>query len=154
MPSLPLAYNTPAMDKVLILMTDGENSVADSTQGAPGTCTVSACTSTTPKYQATTDSDYTSYGRIAENRLGLPRVSRDTYGDEFDRRTSVLCERIKATGITVYTVTFALSSSATRTLFRNCATKPEYYFNSPDGAALRAAFREIAGQLANLRLTQ
>ncbi|MFT8243810.1 pilus assembly protein TadG-related protein [Roseomonas sp. BN140053] len=155
--NLPLDYNTPNMDKVLILMTDGVNDLADSTAGAPGACTVTACTKPpggARAYVATTDSDYTSYGRLAENRLGLTRVSSANAITEFNRRTGVLCASIKAAGITVYTITFALNNTTTQNLFRTCASKPEYYFNSPDATALRGAFTEIGQQLSNLRLVR
>ena len=155
----PLAYNTRGVDKVLILMTDGINELLDFDRGAPGRCSSSYCSNYPARPPV--NSDYTSYGRMAENRLGVGTVSNASYVTEFNRRTALLCERIKQPEpgtekdrITIYTITFDLDDTATQQLFRNCASKPEYYFNSPDAAALRAAFREIAGQLANLRLTQ
>ncbi|WP_161993492.1 Tad domain-containing protein [Muricoccus nepalensis] len=153
--NMPLAYNTPNMDKVLILMTDGVNDLADWSGGAPGACTAQSCRDNPrPASAAATDSDYTSYGRLAENRLGLAQATRANYISEFNRRTSVLCESIKAKGIRIYTITFALTNVTTQNLFRNCASRSDYYFNSPDAEALKGAFREIAQQLANLRLVR
>jgi hypothetical protein len=94
----------------------------------------------------------TAYGRRRENRLGLPSATAAAALAEINARMSRLCTSIKANGVILYTITFNVTNTATRDLYRTCATQPEYYFNSPDSAALQAAFREIAGQLANLRL--
>lgn len=153
--SLPLAYGTPFMDKVLVLMTDGANEWFDWPEGAPGACTTSGsnppCRS---GYVNDGDADMTAYGRLRENRLGLASVSNANARAEINARMARLCSRIKESGIIVYSITFNVSSTATQDLYRSCATRPEYYFNSPNAAALRTAFREIAGQLANLRLVR
>jgi Flp pilus assembly protein TadG len=153
--TLPLDYGTPYMDKVLVLMTDGSNEWHDWAEGAPGACRTSGsnppCRS---GYVSDGDADVTAYGRLRENRLGLANPTNANARAEIDSRMSRLCGRIKQAGIIVYTITFNVSAASTQTLYRNCASRPEYYFNSPDAAALRSAFREIAGQLANLRLIQ
>lgn len=154
-PGLPQAYDTPYMDKVLVLMTDGNNEWYDWPDGAPGACRTSGsnppCRSS---YVSDGDADMTAYGRLRENRLRLGTINNTNARNEINARMARLCTRIKASGVILYTVTFNVSSASTQDLYRNCATQPEYYFNSPDAAALRAAFREIAGQLANLRLVQ
>ena len=61
---------------------------------------------------------------------------------------------MKTAGVRVYTITFQVSSSTAQTLFRNCASRPEWYFNSPDNAALRQAFRTIGSELSNLRIAR
>ncbi|MBR0680588.1 Flp pilus assembly protein TadG [Roseomonas eburnea] len=152
---LPQDYDTPYMDKVLVLMTDGNNEWYDWPEGAPGACRTSGsnapCRSS---YVSDGDADMTAYGRLRENRLGLSSISNANARNEISARMARLCTRIKATGVILYTITFNVSSSSTQDLYRSCATQPEYYFNSPDAAALQAAFREIAGQLANLRLVR
>ena len=35
-----------------------------------------------------------------------------------------------------------------------CATRPEFYFHSPNNATLRTVFRTIGMQLSNLRIAQ
>lgn len=72
-----------------------------------------------------------------------------------------LCTNMKAAGITVYTVGFALGGSqlAINTL-KSCASReptdplnqPSYFYNTSTGDELRQAFREIALQIATLRL--
>ncbi|MEO3474215.1 pilus assembly protein TadG-related protein [Roseomonas sp. CAU 1739] len=151
--TLPQNYDTPYMDKVLVLMTDGNNEWHDWDGGAPGAC---RSTGSSPPcrtiYVSDGDADMTAYGRRRENRLGLPNNTAAAALAEINARMSRLCTSIKANGVILYTITFNVTNSTTRDLYRNCATQPEYYFNSPDTAALQAAFREIAGQLANLRL--
>ncbi len=152
-PNLPLNYDTPYMDKVLVLMTDGNNEWHDWAEGAPGACrTTGSNPPCRSGYVSDGDADMTAYGRLRENRLGLSSISNANARAEINARMSRLCTRIKANGVILYTVTFNVTAAATQDLYRNCATRPEYYFNSPDAASLRAAFREIGGQLANLRL--
>ena len=62
--------------------------------------------------------------------------------------------KIKANGITIYTILFNNSNSATQTLFQNCASSPSDYFLSPTGADLQSAFRQIGSDLSTLRLSQ
>ncbi|WP_137123679.1 pilus assembly protein TadG-related protein [Roseomonas sp. HF4] len=154
-PTLPLAYGTPFMDKVLVLMTDGQNEWYDWPEGAPGACRTGGSNPPCQSgYSSNGDADMTAYGRLRENRLGLASATNANARSEINARMARLCTSIKAAGVVVYTITFNVSASATQDLYRSCATRPEYYFNSPDGTALRAAFREIAGQLANLRLVR
>ena len=74
-----------------------------------------------------------------------------------DPQADSLCTAMKnpALGITVYTVGFALggNNTAINTL-RDCASDPSKFYNAEDGQALRLAFRDIALQLAKLRLSQ
>ena len=129
--SLPLDYDTPLMNKAVIVMTDGINEVG---------------------------SDYTSYGPIQDEHLG-PNV--DTSGEgvtAINNKFAAICRNMKEKGIIIYTLTFQLGSNSTannaRNLFRTCATKPDYYFDSPDGAALKRAFRQIGDSLANLTISR
>jgi Flp pilus assembly protein TadG len=66
-----------------------------------------------------------------------------------------ICTNMKATGVTVYTVGFQLSTGgeAYQTM-QQCATSSSHFFNTTTGDELRQAFREIALQLVTLRLSQ
>lgn len=124
--SLPLDYNTDLMIKAAVIMTDGENTITNSVDGAY---------------------DYLSDGRLGTTNSG-------TAVTELNNRLRDTCAAMKAKGIIVYTVVFDLSSSTVDTLLRNCATQPDYYFNTPDAASLRQAFRTIGDSLANLRISK
>jgi hypothetical protein len=175
--ALPLNYGAPFMRKVLVLMTDGVNQWFDFPQGAPGACsdtslgdTPSSGLRTLPSVPAASrnnapvfrvspcppnhpndgNADYTGYGRLSEGRLGT--TNNGTANTALNTRMLELCTFIKNSGVTIYTVTFALTNTATQDLFRSCASAPENYFNSPTRDDLRAAFQAIGSQLANLRL--
>jgi Flp pilus assembly protein TadG len=140
-PALPLNYNTPLMSKAVIVMTDGVNEVYRETSlGGPG------------------GSDYTSYGRIEEENLGHNVDTRAEGVTAVNDKFLATCSAMKAQGILIYTVTFQLNNSTAannaRTLFRNCASHSDYYFDSPDGATLRQSFRTIGDSLANLMISQ
>ncbi|MGI9421301.1 MAG: pilus assembly protein TadG-related protein [Geminicoccaceae bacterium] len=123
---LPVDYDHPTVGKAIIFMTDGR---AD---WAPGY--------------------YTSYGFLADERLG---TSNETLAEaEVNDRLLESCELAKAEGIEVYTVMFDLDSPTIEADYRACASSDEHFFDAPNGDALDEAFRDIAGQLTSLRLTQ
>lgn len=124
---LPLDYHTPLMNKAVILLTDGQNTHSNSVD--------------------------TAYGYLSDGLLdGATSSSAATA--EIDARQAEVCEAMKAQGIIIYTITFRLNNSDTRQLFRNCATDPAYYFNSPSNEELQRAFRAIADSLGNLRISK
>lgn len=144
--ALPLDYRTPLMDKVMIIETDGINEFFRS-----------ATNGTTPY------TDYTAYRRLNTTANGgrpdFNTTSRATGVTIVNNKTAAMCTAMKQQGILIYTVTFNLGNTTAannaRTLFRNCASRPEYYFdagNTADG--LRDAFRRIGDSLANLRISK
>lgn len=121
-----LAYNTPGYDKVAILMTDGVNGYFRQ--------------------------DYSAYERLAEGNLGT--TSKSAAKTELNNRLTEVCTNMKAEGIIIYTITFSLNNEDTKTIYRNCATDPSKYFDSGNGPALEQAFRDIAEELINLRVSK
>ena len=179
--ALPLNYDTLFMRKVIVLMTDGQNNWFDFPQGWPGICNDTNAANNAPAsglnrlpgvanenippfssqpcptpYATGADggnnADYTGYGRLQQGLLGT--TNNGTANTILNARMLELCEAIRSRGITIYTITFNLTNVATQTLFRDCASSPDNYFNSPTQADLRAAFQTIGSQLANLRITQ
>lgn len=148
--TLPLDYGTALMDKVVVLMTDGENQFYDAL-------------TTDPHY-----SDYTPYRRLntAANggRADINTTNQNTARVTINTKTQTICTAMKNSGIIIYTVTFQLGGSAAeneaRTTFRNCASKPEYYFDAESTVAgsgtpdLRTVFKQIGDSLANLRISK
>ncbi len=63
-----------------------------------------------------------------------------------------VCNQAKANGITVYTIAFEAPSNAI-TEMRNCATS-ENFFYKVEGVEISTAFKSIARQINELRLTQ
>ena len=140
--TLPLDYDAPGMEKVVILLTDGVNQWYDWPGGLPGK----------PNSSAFPDADYTAYGRLSEGRLGTTSGSAAT--TEVNNRMLTLCEGMKAQGITIYTIVFQLNNEATENLFRSCATTEDKFFRSPTNDDLVAAFHKIATQLSHLHLSE
>lgn len=147
---LPMDYDAPLMQKVLIIETDGNNNFFKSA-------------STTPPH-----SDYSAMLRLNTTanggRLDINTTSNTTGIAALNAKTAQLCNSIKAQGILIYTVTFGLGNSTeennARNLFRNCASETSYYFDVDSGVPgaaqvdLTTAFRTIGDSLANLRISQ
>ncbi len=123
---LPLDYNTPLMNKAVVIMTDGDNTMSNSVR--------------------------TAYGYLSDGLLGT--TSQTTAEARLDARLSQVCTRMKANGILVYTIGFRNPGATISNLLRGCATVPEYYFDSPTNASLQTAFRTIGDSLANLRISR
>lgn len=126
---LPLDYDEPLSDKVVVLLTDGIN---------------------------TADSNiYTAYGWLADGALGTTTTQATA---SLNQKLSTICTAMKNEGIVIYAITFEVPESdegrTIRTLFENCATSPGHYFNSYGGGQLNTAFRTIANQLSNLRIRE
>ena len=69
---------------------------------------------------------------------------------------TTICTRMKTEGIIIYTITFGGTPQRFDPELStvNCATRPEFYFHSPNNATLRTVFRTIGMQLSNLRIAQ
>jgi hypothetical protein len=144
-PDLPLDYNTDFMEKVAVILTDGNNQFHDQYNDGSTEYEVPA-------------SDYTSYGRI-ETLIGYSTgkegARRSAGRAILDARMTETCDAMKAEGIRIYSILFIKTpDTAAQDLFRGCATTPAMYWHAPDGATLSAAFRAIGGQLANLRIVE
>ncbi len=135
-PSAPFtegkSFSDPDVQKAVILLTDGNNEIVSQ--------------------NTFNKSDYTSFGYIAKKRLGTNSIS--SARNKIDQKVADMCERIKSEGVRIYTITFQLNSPSLAEVFRECATEPELYFNSPSNEELRATFQTIAYDLSNLRLAR
>ncbi|MDX2235489.1 MAG: ubiquitin-activating E1 FCCH domain-containing protein [Hyphomonadaceae bacterium] len=94
-------------------------------------------------------------------------ISRDGYGNASERincnapngssfaQAAALCTAIKNSGVSVYTVGFAVGNDATaRAHLRSCASSPAQFFEAANGTELRNAFRDIATAISQLRLSK
>ena len=99
----PLA--APDLDKVIILLTDGDN----------------------------TQNRWSSTASV------------------INARTQKACDNAKADNIKVYTVRVIAGNA---TLLKNCATKPDMYYDVDQASELNGVFGAIAQQLATLRLAK
>jgi len=107
-------------------MTDGENTISNSVDGA--------------------------YGYLNQGRLGT--TNSNTATTVLNSKLTSVCNSMKANGILVYTILFEESNSTVITTMKSCATSPDYFFNSPDESTLASAFHTIGDSLANLRISK
>ena len=124
--SLPLDYNTLRMNKAVIIMTDGENTVSNSI--------------------------HTAYWYPDDGKLGATNTSQAK--TQLDQSLSQVCTSMKSNNIIVYTIAFGSPGATVQSLLHDCATQPDYYFDSPSGAELQAAFKAIGDSLSNLRISK
>jgi len=119
--------------KFIILLTDGQNYIGGG-------------------YLYPNYSFYNAYGYAAEGHLGSTNGSQAEA--TLDAKTAALCTNAKAQGIRIFTITFQLNNGAVKDLFRDCATTPTMYYDSPDNSSLDETFEKIASELQKLRLTK
>ncbi|MFM0557325.1 VWA domain-containing protein [Paraburkholderia sediminicola] len=154
---LPLPETTAGLQRVMIVLTDGENQVGG-------------------QYAIPNDLYFNSLSGVGTNSLSAPGVMRtdgttlanglmdsseltplasNGVGNSADINTFQVgvCTAIKNSGITIYSITFGSVSSVAAATMRSCATPGDYY-HAPNGATLNSIFQEIAGNLGVLRLVQ
>ena len=96
--------------------------------------------------------DYTAYGRIEEERLGSGSFS--AVQTILDDKMEDVCDDMRDEGIIIFTITFGVNDESTKTTFKDCAGRPDQYFNSPTNEDLHAAFVAIATEINNLRIAE
>lgn len=139
----PLTQAKPfeaSTSKVIILMTDGENTIDGYGTGPAKAKTMQAY-------------GYPINGRIFST--DYPNPSSDAQiTAAMDSRTLESCNNAKAAGIEIYTIGLSAPNQKTIDLLTNCANKPSMAYFPTDASSLTSIFKEIADQLANLRLSQ
>jgi Flp pilus assembly protein TadG len=128
-----VAYTTPKTSKVVVLMTDGENTYTDN--------------------NSNNGSAYDGYAYIWNNRMGTTSSNESTRTTQIDSRLTTLCTNMKAAGVIIYTVRVEVTSGSS-SLLQNCATKPEFFYDVQSASNLDAVFSAIAGSIENLRLSK
>jgi Flp pilus assembly protein TadG len=125
--SLPLDYHTKGMNKAVVLLTDGVNTVDNSAHGA--------------------------YWFLNDNILGT--TNSTTAVTTLNTRTTNVCSAMKAKGIYIYVIALGTSfTTSTRTMLENCATSINYYFEAPTTSTLTSVFTTIGDSLSNLRVSK
>jgi Flp pilus assembly protein TadG len=139
-PNLPLEdgrpYGTEHLRKVIILMTDGQNTFLDARDG-----------------NNRNNSDYTGLGYIWQNMLGVTNGSSSDRTAAMDDRLKELCANAKKKKIEIYTILVEESSTASSTLLSGCASSPSRFYNVQNVATLGVAFDAIAGSITNMRIS-
>lgn len=71
-----------------------------------------------------------------------------------DTLTAQLCTNIKASGITVFTISFDANSAILRNQLKICASSPDKFFEATNLIQLNQAFNGISSQVTALRITK
>jgi hypothetical protein len=141
-----LPYGTEGYNKAIVLMTDGvntlvtQNSTCYSNSGGPYTM-------------------YSGVGYPVDNHTlgtsaGTKSAELTKVEQKLDELTAEACEFAKSKGIILYTILLEEPDPAAETLYRNCASSADKFFLVPAAADLQKAFRAIADDLSNLRLSK
>jgi Flp pilus assembly protein TadG len=126
--NLPLPYDEPLMDKVVVFMTDGDNDMP-------------------------WDNTYVAYGRLSDGNLGT--TDEATAEEELDSRFAQICQAMEDQGIRVYTISVGSGvSENSKELLQECASLEPYYFHAADGDELIEKFNEVADALSKLRVSK
>jgi len=124
--NLPLNYHTPHMNKAVILLSDGANTM-DNT-------------------------NFTAYGYLSDGRLGTTNSSAAV--SQLNTRMTSVCNALKSNGVYIYTIALGSPGETIQALLKSCATAESYYFDSPSASDLEQAFKAIGDSLSNLRISQ
>jgi Flp pilus assembly protein TadG len=107
----------------------------------------------------TEDAKYTYSKAIILLSDGLNTQSRN-YGNgsdpssQVDARQALLCNNVKAAGITVYTVQVNTGGDPTSTVLQNCASSSDKFFMLTKASQVVTAFNTIGTSLSKLRLSK
>jgi Flp pilus assembly protein TadG len=144
--TLPRPETTQGLQRVAIVLTDGENDPgsANGIMPAPSFNGLTGVGSSALKAPTVTRADGTSLSNGSTTSV-----------TDINAFQLAVCTAMKNDGIIIYAITFGsdASSSVAQTTMRNCAS-PGNYFHAPTNATLDAIFQQIAGNLGVLRLTQ
>ena len=125
--NLPLEYDEPLSQKVMILMTDGDNTMPTSFA--------------------------TAYGFINEDHL-VTNDDPDDAADVLDDKLLEVCTAMKEQGIIIYTIGLGDELDATLPLLKSCASVGDYFFDARTTEELFAAFNTIGDALSKLRVSK
>jgi Flp pilus assembly protein TadG len=135
-PTLPFdegqPYGRTGTKKILVLLTDGTNNLGQ-INNALG-------------------SAYTSYGYLADGRLGMSSGSAAQITNAMNTRTLSVCTNAKALGIEIYTIKLEEPNVVTGNLLRDCASDADHYFDVPNRSLLDDAFAKIKDKIELVRI--
>lgn len=137
-PSEPFTEGTAydsATSKVMILMTDGENTFY--TAGNMNNAQFNQ-----------------AYGLPYNQREGNMSSTNNSMATRMNTLLSETCTNIKAADITIYTIGLSSPNTTTTNLIKNCASDASKAFFPSAASELDSIFEGIANELADLRLAQ
>ncbi|MDR5800706.1 MULTISPECIES: VWA domain-containing protein [unclassified Caballeronia] len=145
--TLPRPETTQGLQRVAIVLTDGENDPGDPSGTMPQPFFNQLALGNQTLKSPTV---YDSTGNALNGLVSSP--------DDVNTFQLGICQAMKNSGIIIYAITFGTygtdsASVAAQNTMQSCATSGNYY-HAPDNATLNQIFQQIAGNLGVLRLTQ
>ncbi len=172
-PKIPVPYTyqgPPSNTKVMIFMTDGENSWAPFINSDTNNFGV-----VNPYLSAYESFGFMTQGRLSNYSTTCPTGATANTGSGFvtngnasgisvayrcqmDNMLLEACTNAKTAGITIYTVGFSTSSEQIDAegleVLKNCATSPAYAYTASNSQDIVTKFQQIAASITNLRISQ
>jgi Flp pilus assembly protein TadG len=134
------AYNTPKVSKIIVLLTDGDN--------------------TNDENDNPNNAIYTGYGYIGQGRLKNAsnqsldaNSSATTRRDAIDSRQTKICSNLRTNKVLVYSIGVGVSAHS-KAILQGCATTTDMYYDVTDAGQLTTVFNTIAGSIQNLRIAK
>jgi hypothetical protein len=137
--------------KVLVMMTDGENTNINSTNDAVMASDYSSYSHLGQWTNSTNPPGYRSTLPSGYNRNSV--TSSSSMVNYIDTREETICNSIKAVGIEIYTIQFRDTSTANADRLRNCASGADHFYQAANASELQQAFHAIGSGIGQLRLT-
>lgn len=126
----PAAYGAKDLLKVVVLMTDGEFN--------------------TTYCKGVISKDATSGSGSSSDHINCNAPNGNAFA-----QAEALCDAMKAKGVIIYTVGFALGGNANaEEIMQECATSPDHVYLPESGGQLKAAFKQIGQDINSLRLSR
>ncbi len=132
------AYGTANVSKVLVLLTDGDNVMSESSND--------------------NDSTYSGYGYVWQKRLkNASNVALDVGStanqrrDAMDSRQTKTCAAARARAVIIYSIGVGVSTHS-KAILQGCASTADKYYDVTDSAQLAAVFDSIAGSILQPKL--
>ncbi|MBY6047772.1 TadE/TadG family type IV pilus assembly protein [Vannielia litorea] len=138
----PYAYSRENTQKIVVLMTDGEN--VNTTRLKPQY--YDSASEIERWHQYSVSAYAYSVGQNWQNYVTTKYTS-----SQADTMLGNICDAAKSAGITVFTIGFEVTTHSGNVM-RNCASTPAHYFDV-EGTEISDAFDSIARQISTLRLT-
>ena len=130
-----VAYNTPNVTKIVIVLTDGANHSSTGVNNQ-------------------NNSYYSGVGYQWQHLISTNTGSFTDPGLSMNDREAKICANMKAQGIVIYAVPVEVTDSTAQSLLQGCASSASNYINVTASSQLQAAFTNIAGSIGHLRISQ
>jgi hypothetical protein len=150
-PLMPLSYDWTALKAKIDTMTPNGN-----TNQAIGLAWGwLSLNQTSPLNAPAEDPNYTDKKAIILMTDGLNTQNRWTTNQAtIDARQALLCNNIKAAGVTIYTVQVNTDGDPTQSVLQNCASGSDKFFVLTSASQIMAAFNSIGTSLSKLRVAR